>query len=95
MKITYAPIPDKGYDFSATPDDNYRPFKRRSRKQREDRFVAPEHAKHASYMERGYRFDHTGRKMVELGTELILDPRPTIMRPERNPIFLGLDQNPS
>lgn len=77
--------------YSATPEDNYVPYKRRARVQ-EPSWTAPEHSKASRYMERAYPYTHDGRKMVELGRELILDGRPTIMKPERKAIFLGLDQ---
>jgi len=78
--------------YTAYPNDSYRPFKRKKREQ-EPRWTAPEHAKIARHMERAYPVDHKGRKMVELGRELVLDPRPEIMQPKRTPIFLGLDQS--
>ncbi len=80
--------------YSAFPDDTYRPFKKKKRKQ-EERWNAPEHGKFARHMERAYPVDVNGRKMVELGKELVLDPRPEIMQPKRTPIFLGLDQSSS
>lgn len=93
-EVSYGTISDDPDRFSTTPEDRYRPFKiRKKRKTKKEYWIAPEHQKFGRYMERGYRVDHKGRKMVELGTEVILDPRPTIMQPERKPIFLGLDQS--
>jgi len=92
LKVTYGTVPDRRYSFSATPEDSYRPFKKKKR-QREELWVAPEHRRHASYMERAYDVDDKGRKMVGVGKRLVLDPRPSIMKPERVPIFLGLDQS--
>jgi len=91
-KFSYGTVPDKEYQYSAYPDDNYRPFKKKKRKKGEELWVAPEHRRHASYMEKAYDVDHKGRKMVENGKRLVLDPRPTIMIPEKPKIFLGLDQ---
>lgn len=78
--------------FTAYPDDPYRQYKRRRNRKRPESWHAPEHQKFARHMERDYRRDVNGRKMVELGKELVLDPRPEIMQPKRTPIFLGLDQ---
>ncbi len=81
--------------YTAFPDDPYRPFKRKKRRVQEEPWCAPEHRKFAHNMQRGYRESHDGRKMTELGKEYILDPRPEIMQPKREPIFLGLDQSSS
>lgn len=93
--VKYEEIEDRRYDYSATPEDTYRPYKIRKKHKSHvnDPWCAPEHGKFARNMERAYRVDVNGRKMVELGKELILEQRPTIMIPERIPIFLGLDAN--
>jgi len=83
--------PNRRWSFS--PEDPYKPYQKRRRKPREELWVATEHRRHASYMERAYDVDDKGRKMVEVGKRLVLDPRPSIMKPERVPIFLGLDQS--
>lgn len=77
--------------FSASPHDTYRPF-RRKRRERQESWVAPEHKRAASYMQRAFPVAHDGRRMTELGRELVLDARPEIMQPKRQPIFLGLDK---
>lgn len=80
--------------YSATPEDPYKPFKKRKREYAPS-WTAPEHGRFARHMERAYPVAHDGRKMVELGRELVLERRPVIMIPEREPIFLGLDQAPA
>lgn len=90
LNITYGTIPDREYQYSARPEDRYRPFKRKPRVQ-EPSWVAPEHSKFARHMERAYDLDHNGNKIVEMGRRLVLDPRPEIMQPKRTPIFLGID----
>lgn len=91
MKVTYGTIQDKEYNFSATPESHYRQYKRR-KKMQEPNWVAPEHQRAASYMERAYPVDHAGRKMVELGKELVLEQRPQIMQPKREVFSLGISE---
>jgi len=93
IEVSYGTIKDSDTAFSATPEDRYTPFKIKKKRHREEMWVAPEHRRHASYMQRAYDIDDKGRKMVELGKRLVLDPLPVIMRKDRNPIFLGLDQH--
>lgn len=76
--------------WSFNPEDSYKPYKRK-RRQREEYFTAPEHARAARHMERAYPVSDDGRKMVELGRQLVLDPRPEILQPKRTPIHLGVD----
>lgn len=80
------------FRFTALPHDTYRPYRRRKRPL-EERWTAPEHHKAAASMERAYPVDINGRKMLEKGRELVLDPRPEIMQPKRTPIYLGIDQS--
>lgn len=94
MKVSYSQYNASPDAFSVDPGDRYRPFKIRKRRQHND-WCAPEHFKTSKHMERAYRHDVKGRLMKELGKEIILEQRPTIMIPERKPIFLGLDQNAS
>lgn len=72
------------------PWDTYRPFKRKKR-EKEEYWVAPEHGRAARNMERAYDLDKDGNKIVENGKRLVLERRPEIMVPKREPIFLGID----
>ena len=79
------------FRFTAYPEDRYRPYKRKKR-QKPEHWTAPEHGRFAKHMQRSYPVAHDGRRMVELGRELVLDLRPEILQPKRIPIFLGIDQ---
>ncbi len=65
---------------------------RRSKRPRQtpDSWVAPEHAKIAMSMERDFPRDDLGRKIDGRQRELVVDPRPNIMKPEKPTIRLAL-----
>lgn len=93
MKVSYATLPECPSGFCTMPEDRYVPFKRKARKPQEPDWVAPEHQKFARHMQRAFPLDDKGNPMKELGKRLVLDPRPEILQPKRQPIFLGLDQS--
>lgn len=63
----------------------YEPVKR---KKGEPSWLAPEHVRLAQDMRRDYPRDELGRRIEGKPRELVLDPRPTIMKPPR-PTRLG------
>jgi hypothetical protein len=63
----------------------YEPVKR---KKGEPSWLAPEHVRLAQDMRRDYPRDELGRRIDGKPRELVLDNRPTVMRPER-PTRLG------
>lgn len=69
--------------WSFLPDDPYRPTKRRKYKPKKEReeWRAPEHIKMAQDMKRDFPRNDLG---IRIGDEknLVLDPRPNILRPQ-------------
>jgi hypothetical protein len=68
------------YEPNELSDGEYIP---RQRKKRQPSWKAPEHVRITSDMVRAHPLDKWGKPRLHLEKELVVDPRPQIMLPER------------
>lgn len=54
-----------------------------------DSWVAPEHYRFSRGMRRDYDRDEEGKPIKHRGRNLVVDPRPTIMTPEKPKTYFG------